>query len=159
MNIQVSMPYKPRPIRFLGLWEHEGWRVKVYGIAAVAERPSEELVEGIKRVAAETLPVPAVDENRYGVAFLYAHEGRDGGGFASVNWWGNENELFHHQYEAATGAGDDLRPVSETGGSAACVWDLAVIDHERRAWVECVLANDGGPDLTGYLTRAFEADV
>jgi hypothetical protein len=49
MTIQFPAPYKARPIRFLELWEHEGWRVKVYGIAAAAERPSQELVEAIKK--------------------------------------------------------------------------------------------------------------
>lgn len=159
MTVQLSAPYKPRPIRFLELWEHQGWQVKVYGISADADRPSRELVEAIKGVAAEMLPMPAAAGNRYGVAFLYAHQGRDGGGFAAVNWWANENELFHHQYEASADAVADLKPVSETGGSAGCVWDLAVIEHERKAWVDCVLANDAGPDLHAYLTRILDADV
>lgn len=159
MTIELSAPYKARPIRFLELWDHEGWRVKVYGIAAAADRPSQELVDAIKQIADQVLPRPPIDDDRYGVAFLYAHQGRDGGGYASVNWWANENELFHHQYEASAEAVSDLRPIAETGGSSACVWDLAVIEHERKAWVDCVLANDAGPDLEGYLSRALEADV
>ena len=159
MTIQLSAPYKSRPIRFLELWEHEGWRVKVYGISASAERPSSQIVDAIKVKATETLPVPATDEDLYGVAFLYAHQGRDGGGFASVNWWGNENELFHLQYEAPGSAVSELRSVTETGGSTACVWDLAVIEHERKAWVKHVLANDAGPDLDAYLAAILEADV
>lgn len=159
MRMKLSSPYKVRPIRFLELWEHEGWRIKVYGITAVGDRPSPQLVEAIKQVAIQMLPEPAVGEDRYGVAFLYAHQGRDGGGYASVNWWGNENELFHYQYEAPADAISDLRPVSETGGSSACVWDLAVIEHERKVWVDRVLANDSGPDLDAYLGSVLEADV
>ena len=159
MTIHLSSPYKTRPIRHLETWSHAGWRVKVYGISASDERPAEELVEAIKREAAVKLPTPAVTDDRYGVGFLYAHQGRDGGGFASVNWWGNENELFHYQYEASSDAVGELHPIEQTGGSSACVWDLAVIEHERRAWIECVLANDGGPDLNAYLARTLEADV
>ncbi|HVM35480.1 MAG TPA: isochorismatase [Actinomycetota bacterium] len=159
MTIQLSAPYTARPIKFLELWQHDGWRVKVYGIAATADRPPQGLVDAIKRVAVEILPAPPVDHDRYGVAFLYAHQGRDGGGYASVNWWENENELFHHQYEASADAVSDLRPVSETGGSSACVWDLALIEHERKAWVDCVLAKDAGPDLEAYLSTVLEADV
>lgn len=159
MTVTLFTPYRTRPIRFLDLWEHEGWRVKVYGISAASERPSQVLVDAIKAVAAYTLPTPAVEADRYGVAFLYAHEGRDGGGFASVNWWANENELYHHQFEASASAVSELRPVTETGGSAGCVWDLAVIEHERKAWVECVLSNDAGPDLDAYLATVLEADV
>src|SRR3990170_4258350 len=118
MTIHLSSPYKTRPIRHLETWAHEGWRVKVYGISASDERPADELVEAIKREAAAKLPAPPVTDERYGVGFLYAHQGRDGGGFASVNWWGNENELFHYQYEASSGSIAHLRPVEETGGSA-----------------------------------------
>lgn len=159
MTFQLSSPYKTRPIRHLETWEHDGWRVKVYGISAATDRPAQGLVDAIKAVAAQALPRPAIADSRYGVGFLYAHQGRDGGGFASVNWWGNENELFHHQYEASPNAVADLRPVDETGGSAGCVWDLAVIEHERQAWIECVLANDRGPDLDAYLDRTLDADV
>ena len=159
MTFQPSATYRKRPIRYLETFEKDGWRLKVYGISASTDRPSEDLVNAIKAEAAKTLPFPAVAESRYGVGFLYAHQGRDGGGFASVNWWGNENELFHRQYEAPADSVSDLRPVEETGGSAGCVWDLAVIEHERRAWVECVLANDGGTDLDAYMARTFDAEV
>lgn len=159
MTIRLSAPYEPRPIRYLETWHKDGWRLKVYGIAASAERPSEDLVVAIKEVAAKILPHPPIADSRYGVGFLYAHQGRDGGGFASVNWWANENELFHHQYEASPHSISDLRAVEETGGSACCVWDLAVMEHERQAWVGCVLANDSGPDLDAYMARTFDADV
>jgi hypothetical protein len=159
MSIRLSAPYKTRPIRFLETWEHEGWRIKVYGIAAASERPDQDLVDAIKAVARDVLPQPAFAEDRYGVGFLYAHQGRDGGGFASVNWWGNENELFHHQYEAPADPVKDLRPVEKTGGSTGCVWDLAVIEHERKGWLDHVLANDAGPDLNAYLAHTLEADV
>lgn len=159
MTFQLSATYKKRPIRYLGTFEKDGWRLKVYGISALSERPSDALVNAIKAKAAEILPFPAVADSRYGVGFLYAHQGRDGGGFASVNWWANENELFHYQYEASPDSVSALRPVEETGGSACCVWDIAVIEHERRAWVECVLANTSGPDLDAYMARTFNADV
>lgn len=159
MTLRLSNPYKPRPIRYLEAWRHGDWRVKVYGISATDERPAAGLVEAIKKEASAKLPTPAVTGERYGVGFLYAHQGRDGGGFASVNWWGNENELFHYQYEASPDRVGELHPIEQTGGSSACVWDLAVIEHERTAWIECVLANDAGPDLEAYLARTLDADV
>lgn len=159
MTLQLSTPYKARPVRYLETWEHEGWRVKVYGISGTGDRPAQELVDAIKSVAATTLPQPAVTEDRHGLAFLYAHQGGDGGGYTSVNWWARENELYHYQYESLANALDDLKPIEETGGSHCCVWDIAVIAHERQAWIDCVLANDAGPDLEAYLERTFEADV
>jgi hypothetical protein len=159
MSVEMAVSYQARPIRCLEVWEHNGWRVKVYGISALEELPPVELVEAIKEVAAALLPRPAATNDRYGVAFLYAHQGRNGGGYASVNWWSNENELFHFQYESTPERIGDLRPIEETGGSCACVWDLAVIDHERRAWVDLVLANDRGPDLEAYLQAQLNDDL
>jgi hypothetical protein len=157
--MQRTSSYRTRPIRFIERWEHEGWRMKVYGIAAAGDGPSADLVAAIERQAAATLPHPAVTDARYGVGFLYAHEGRDGGGFASVNWWANENELFHYQYEAPAGSVGALLPVERTGGSSACVWDIAVIAHERHAWIDCMLANEEGPDVEAYLAATMHADV
>lgn len=159
MTIELSAPYKTRPVRYVETWEHEGWRAKVYGISGLAERPDQVLVEAIKSVAARTLPQPAVTKERYGVAFLYAHQGAGGGGYCSVNWWLRENELHHDQYESDATTLADLRPIEETGGSPFCTWDIAVIAHERQAWVDCVLANDAGPDLDAYLGRTLNGDV
>ncbi|MGI8709187.1 MAG: isochorismatase [Actinomycetota bacterium] len=159
MSIELTTPYQTRPIRCLETWEQEGWRVKVYGISALAEVPAAELVDAIKDVASSKLPQPPMTSDRYGVGFLYAHQGGNGGGFASVNWWANENELFHHQYESAPEDLSVLRPVEETGGSSACVWDLAVMAYERQAWVDCVLKNDAGPDLESYLHAQLKADL
>jgi hypothetical protein len=157
--IELSGPYQTRPIRFQEIWEHDGWRLKVYGISALSDEPPAQLVAAIKSVAASTLPQPAVTDHRYGIGFLYAHEGRNGGGYASVNWWLNENELHHYQYEATPEGLDDLKPIEVTGGSAACAWDLAVIAFERDAWIETVLANESGPDLDAYLAREMNKDV
>ena len=43
--------------------------------------------------------------------------------------------------------------------AAGCVWEMSVLDFERRAWIEDVLANPNGPDIDRYLTRRFNADV
>lgn len=159
MTMQLSAPYKTRPIRFLELWEHAGWRVKVYGVSARDERPPQELVDAIKAVAAKTLPQPAIADDYHGIAFLYAHQGANGGGYCSVNWWARENELYHYQHESDANQLAELKPIEETGGSPFCVWDLAVMEHERQAWVESVLANDAGPDFDAYLATVLEADV
>jgi hypothetical protein len=44
-----------------------------------------------------------------------------------------------------------LAPVEDTG--VACVWELEVIDFERRAWLRDVL-QDG--DIEAYLDRTLE---
>lgn len=43
--------------------------------------------------------------------------------------------------------------------AAGCVWEIGIIDFERRAWLEDVLANPNGPDVERYLERRFDGDV
>jgi len=39
------------------------------------------------------------------------------------------------------------------------IWELAVTDFERRAWIENVLVSPTGPNLDAYLEAQFEADL
>jgi len=153
----LSEPYEARSVRFLEEWPHEGWRLKVYGIAYRRERPRPELVETAKRLARVRLPRPATEGGRYGVGFVGVHEGR-GSNFVFIDWWADENELHHHVYAAASDELESLRYVTPTGLSA-CVWDLRVQAYEREAWLEEVLKNPRGPDLEGYLARRLNEEV
>ena len=42
---------------------------------------------------------------------------------------------------------------------AGCVYELGIIDFERRAWLDYVLSDPAGPDLDRYLGRRFDADI
>lgn len=155
MTAIAGARYRTRPVRFLELWRHGGWRVKVYGIAAGAQRPRPELVSAAKTVAAKELPQPADGEGRYGVAFLTVHDGADGA-WVLVDWWAEGNLLYHHLHGADLATPTDLRPVS--GGLAACTWELAVTCFERRAWLDEVFAAEA-PDLDRYLAARLDAEV
>lgn len=144
-----------RPIRFQEIWEADGWRLKVYGIAYRRPAPRRELVVVAKRLALVALPQPPEAGNRYGVGFLGAHDAR-GGCYVFIDWWADENELHHHPFLGPSP--EDLRPV-RPDESIACVWDLAVIDFERRAWLETVLKNSGAPDLDAYLSAQLKGEV
>ena len=91
MNLP-SAHYQKRTIRFLELWQHGSWRIKVYGIASGRPAPREELIEAAKRVAAERLASVAASLQHYFVGFLGVHDGRTSN-FAFVDWWAHENEL------------------------------------------------------------------
>lgn len=155
--IELAEAYRPRPVRFLGEYAHEGWRLKVYGIAYDRELPRAKLVEAAKRIARERLPQPAAGYGRYGVGFLGVHDGR-GANFVFVDWWADENELHHHVYTSASDELSDLKYTTPTGLSV-CVWDLKVQSFERDAWVEEVLKNPDGPDVEAYMRRRLSEDV
>ena len=150
-------PYAPRSIRFLELWRHEGWTVKLYGISAVAQRPSPAIVTAAQMAMAGRLPRPAVSADRYGAAFGIVHEAR-GGNYVLLDWWVDDNALQHHVYRSAPEDPGTLEYISPTG-LAVCVWELAVLGFERAAWIDCVLKRSESPDLGEYFARTLNADL
>ena len=157
LMIQLDHPYTRRPVRFLELWEWQGWRIKIYGISALAEYPSEELVQAAREIARQRLPQPAISDRHYGVGYLIVHEGVDGD-YVLVDWWFDQDIVQHHSYGALKGHAGKLQ-YHWPPGAGFCVWELAVCWFEREAWVETVLSNPQNPDLEAYLLRRLNADV
>jgi uncharacterized cysteine cluster protein YcgN (CxxCxxCC family) len=50
-----------------------------------------------------------------------------------------------------------LEPVQWT--PAGCVYELAIVEFERRAWIEDVIGNTEGPDVDRYMQRRFNGLV
>ena len=132
------MPHAPRRIAFLG---RDG-AVKHYGIALGGELPRPALAEATRRLAATALPAGAS-------GFTIAHDAATAA-LAIVYWWANENELHARHFFAPLDDPGALAPLPDAG--LACVWELEVIDFERRAWLRDVL-EDGDPEA--YLDRAL----
>ena len=153
--MQLQEPYQKRPVRFLDVWQHNGWRLKVYGIAYQRDLPRPELVAAAHETAAWMLPEITAD--RYGVGFMGVHDGR-GANIVFVDWWANENELFHNVYYSPPEAPRILR-AARPGELTACTWDLAVMCYERTAWLETVLSNPAGPDFEAYLARRLDGEI
>ena len=133
------MPYEPRRISFLG----RNGRLKQYGIAVAGDAPRPELAAATRRVAEQAVPAGA-----YG--FTIAHDATTAG-LAIVYWWANDNEIHMHTFAAPLDDPGALEPAD--GAAMACVWELEVIDFERRAWLEDVLI---AGDAEAYLERALE---
>jgi hypothetical protein len=133
------MDYEPRCISFL---TREG-RVKHYGIARHDRVPRPALVEATRDAARTAIPADA-----YG--FTIAHDAATAG-LGLAYWWANENEIHNRFFAAPLEDPGALAPYSGSGMS--CVWELEIIDFERRAYLEDVLKND---DVDGYLERVLE---
>jgi hypothetical protein len=133
-----GMSYAPRHISFL---ERDG-RLKHYGIG-VSGAPRPALAEATRRAAAEVVPEGAV-------GFTIAHDAA-GAGLGIVYWWANDNEV--HMRAFASPQDDPGALAAADGTGMACVWELEVIDFERRAWLEDVLK---GGDVERYLERRLE---
>lgn len=133
------MDYEPRCISLL---DREG-PLKHYGIARHDRMPQPALVSATRRVAQEVIPEGAS-------GFTIAHDAATAG-LGLVYWWANENELHQRVFASPLDDPAALEPADGTG--MACVWELEVIDFERRAWLEDVLKRG---DRRRYIERALE---
>jgi hypothetical protein len=133
-----TMPYEPRHISFV---ERDG-SLKHYGIG-IEGAPRAELVTATRRAAEEVVPDGAV-------GFTIAHDAADAG-LGIVYWWANDNEIYQRVFASPRHDPGALVATDATG--MACVWELEVIDFERRAWLEDVLK---GGDVERYLSRRLE---
>ena len=133
------MAYEPRNISFLA---REG-RVKHYGIARHDRVPRPALVEATRDAARAAIPGGAL-------GFTIAHDAATAG-LGIVYWWANDNEIHFRGFASPREDPGALEPHPGTG--MACVWELEIIDFERRAYLEDVLKHD---DADGYLERALE---
>jgi hypothetical protein len=148
--------YAARSVRFLELWECGEWRIKLYGIAYRGASPDASLIAAAKDLVISCLPAPATTEQRYGVGFMGVHQGR-GSNLVFIDWWANENELYHHACISTPEAPGNFEYVTPTG-LTGCVWDIAVIAFERQAWIDSVLSAPS-PDVGRYLVARFEGEV
>lgn len=152
----LEAPYKPRHVRFIRREEVRGWELKLYGIALNGKDPDPAFVEATRDLAASLLPQPPGADDRYGVGFATAHDATSVY-IALIYWWQSENELHQRIYVSPKGDPISLQHVENQ--PAGCVWELAIVDFERRAWIEDVLASPNGPDLERYLERRLDEDV
>jgi hypothetical protein len=147
-------PYSTRRIRFLDLWDVDGWRIKLYGIRYKGDSPDPMLVERAKALAARELASFQERVPVYGVGYVGVHDARSGP-LAFLDIWANENEIRHFAYTAPESRPDLLHRAQREQVSY-CIWDMTLADFERRAWHECMLTNPDGPDMDAYLARRMD---
>lgn len=129
-------PFIARPIRYAGITEVEGFRLKRYIILYGGGPFRDVAFEAGMKLAQESLPRPAVNAERPGVGFAIAHQG-NGVDYLVLAWWDNENELPLRVFVRPQTPEGEWRPAR--GGESVCVWDLEVIGFERNAYVKTLL--------------------
>lgn len=158
--IQLRGPYQTRPIRFLEVMEQQDWRLKIYGIRAqkgdAGFLPGAEVVARAKSHMAGVLPQPAVTYDRYGVGFLIVHQGEQRN-WLLLNWWFDLEILKQRVFSSPLDAPEQITPADPD--LLGCIWEQAVHGYERQAWIDTVLKNPEGPDVTAYLSRQYNADI
>ena len=155
--VLARRPYRPRSLRFIRRQDLGDWRMKVYAIAADIEagaRP--ELVEATVDLARRVLPEPARGEETTGIGFVIAHDAA-AASIGIVYWWQSVTELHQRSFIGPLDSPGRMQPIVHPG--AGCVYELGIVDFERRAWLADVLADPAGPDLDLYLGRRHNDDI
>jgi hypothetical protein len=158
MAYRSSMAFEERHLRVGATAEVGDRRMKWYHLS-VGSAP---IQPAIVEVAQRYLPylMPPLDGTPP-AGFAVLHQGLDAVYLLAYTWvWDN---VIHCRSASAGSAylgsveGNpyefrDLRNASWMG----CVWELAIVAHERDAWVRHLLA-PGEPDLDGYLADSLKS--
>ena len=153
----ITQRHQTRSIRFLGTRIQDNWSIKTYGIATFTERPRDELLSAALARLPGLLPAPSeLSAQTHGEAFVIVHDGGDGC-YVLVDWFANENEVHQRVLSAPLNTPDRLAP--QAGHAIGCVWELAIVDFERRAWLDHVLSPAAGPDFAAYRRTYFEGEL
>ena len=155
--IKLTEKYKKRPIRFLGLYLFEDWTVKIYGISYRNESPAVAFIENATGIAKKFLPLPAIDDDRYGAAIVIAHEGREGN-FLLLDYWTGENMLSQKLFFASPENFSEFKQIQDSG-LIACVWEMQVLHFESNAWIEHILKNETKPDFESYFAKQMNTEI
>ncbi|MFF6775991.1 hypothetical protein ACFY8W_20865 [Streptomyces sp. NPDC012637] len=153
----LSKEHHARTVRPLGTREVAGHLLKAYGIEAPGRTVGEAEAESALRLAAGHL---ALGRHRgsLGLAVLLVHAGGDGD-YVLVHSWieGHMSDLGI--WTGPAGRPEELRP--GRAGLAPCVWEAAVLAHEREAFVRHVLDGTGaaGNRLAAWSADTLEGEV
>jgi hypothetical protein len=148
--------YQKRPIRFVEVFQHDKWQIKLYSISIHNERVADQNIAMAKARLDEWLSRSReYDLESYQIATLILHEGKEGC-FAIISWWIDENMLQLFVYLKPNGS-DEFVLFSDRG-IVSCVWEMAVLWHERNAWVKHTLQTTH-PDFDAYLKDHINLNV
>ncbi|MDH6501929.1 hypothetical protein [Streptomyces sp. SAI-149] len=150
--LALADTHHARPVRPLGTREAAGHLVKVYALEAPGRTVSGQDTEGGLRIAARHLELGPL-RGSLGLAVLIVHAGGDGD-YVLVHTWIEGDMADLAIFTGPVAEPDALRP-GRTGLSP-CVWEAAVLAHERGAYSRHVL--DGTGSLAERLTT-WSADT
>lgn len=150
--LALSEDYHERPTRFLGLRQVSGHLVKAYSLQAPGRAVTEQGIDTAVRIAAAHLELGRA-RGSLGLAVLVMHAGGDGD-YVLVHTWieGLMSDLA--VFTGPAGQPDQLRPGRT--GLAPCVWEAAILAHERDAFSRHILGGSG--TITNRLA-AWTADT
>ncbi|MGW0769312.1 hypothetical protein [Streptomyces sp. NPDC002676] len=145
--LELAGEHHARTARALGVREAAGHLVKVYALAAPGRSVDSDAMKAALELAKGHLALGRL-RGSLGLAVLLVHAGGDGD-YVLVHTWieGHMSDLA--VFTGPAGRPAELRPGRT--GLAPCVWEAALLAHEREAFSRHVL------DGTGPLAERLAA--
>jgi hypothetical protein len=141
------MAFVERHLRPLERLAVRGWHVKRYEITVDGQPIPADVVRAADTTTGELLPHEPPADNTPLAAFSVLHRGQDAV-WLNAYAWCHEAIAWCRVASAPLDDPTGFEPVAEP--LIGCVWELAVLVHERSAWVRHALEPQR-PDLDGYL--------
>ncbi len=138
--------YPPRITVALGRRIFSSFDLKLYGLHLEGNGIEDADVRDAEATLAPRLAAVAADPHERLPGFVILHKGTEGVTL-SAYWWIEGCILCHDHMRRPYNGVDPLAAVR--GHVVGCVWELAIIDHERRAWQETMMGET--PDPAAYL--------
>lgn len=146
----LSAPYQERLTTMVGVHTVSNWQLKVYTICGEATAVENEVVDAALKFAAKHVDWPADSLEKLG--FLTINAGEEAV-WLLVDLW-VEDILRHFLFCAPCDAPEQFGP-GPVDGTMACVWELAVVMHERDSWIKHALTTPDRPNYAGYLNDSL----
>lgn len=148
----IAMGFNDKDLRTLAPITVADRQLKRYHIDQSSRPLEEDVISAAYDVLPRLLP-PAEGDSASGWVVL--HRGGDSGAYMLAYSWVWDNVVELHSYAAGQPVlgcpdTDPTNFVEVTNPWVGCVWELAVLEHERSAWVRHMLSPDTA-DLAGYL--------
>ena len=149
MPLQPPEPYLPRRIAPQGLWSDDERTLKAYAIQRDPDASSPMLADVVAtaaRAAALQVLREQAGPRDHDLGYVIVHVGEEAV-WLLVDWWITGGIVCQRMLSAPLARPTQFEPVAAP--ALACVWELAVIAHERDAWIRHMLRE--APDAQGYL--------
>ncbi|MGH3169267.1 MAG: hypothetical protein ACRDN0_25730 [Trebonia sp.] len=131
--------FHDRTVLACGTRDAGGHLVKVYGLRAPGREVTDEDLAAVLRLADSHLRLGAV-RGSLGLAVLILHAGGDGD-YVLVHTWIEGYMSDMAMFSGPAGRLDQLRPART--GLGPCVWEAAILAHERMAFSRHLLSGSG----------------
>ncbi len=142
----VVSVYEPRHVVAMDNARSENWELKVYWLTPEPSEPDSERVN----VALETALAALDGAEGYGAGFLIVHRA-EMATWVILFWWTDQDILRRKIWQIE---GEELVNVSDQD-FVACVWELSIVDWERKAWINYVLRATKSVGAGGYLKATY----